>query len=299
MGLLLRRIEGWSGLRHTKSGRLLLHCCFGGTVQSSKYWRLVPGHLRAPSPPFIFKMSPTGIRTPFPWALWWQLKRLCNSLAFWLWCCNSHSGLLVTVCDVQSPGPPCPACDGCRSFTVPLSLDQESYRKPYIRESLVSRWSSFFVTVNHLSFMAVVIMSSYGDVSAKNLAGHSLSLPIASAVLLWVSPLLALCVVLYSLLICIVPEHFIVPSPNGPLKKEYGVQKRKLTQIQWTPSHLLHESDQMKGADLSSAPAKEDVISSHPSFARYKLYLIILAAHFRLCVSCRHFYQLMSNCLWA
>ena len=80
MGLLLRRIADWLGSRHTKSGRLRFRCCLGGTVQSSRYWRLEPGCHRAPSQLSTDEMLPTGMWTPFPSALWWQLKKLCSSL---------------------------------------------------------------------------------------------------------------------------------------------------------------------------------------------------------------------------
>ena len=41
--LLLTRIRDWSRLRGTKSGRLVLICCSGGTVPSSKCWGLLTG----------------------------------------------------------------------------------------------------------------------------------------------------------------------------------------------------------------------------------------------------------------
>ena len=77
MGLLPRTADR-TGSKHTKSESLLLHCCSGGTVQSNKYWRLVPG---CPRPLSIFEMSSTSIWTPFPSSLCWQLKKWCSTLA--------------------------------------------------------------------------------------------------------------------------------------------------------------------------------------------------------------------------
>ena len=64
------RIADGLGPRHTQSGRLLFHYCSGGTLQFSKYGRLEPGGLRAPSRLSAFEMSPTGTWAPFELALW-------------------------------------------------------------------------------------------------------------------------------------------------------------------------------------------------------------------------------------
>ena len=55
-------------------------------MQSSKYWRKVFSPPMWPSLPFTYAMSHTGIWTPFPPALWWLLKRSCDSLALLTTC---------------------------------------------------------------------------------------------------------------------------------------------------------------------------------------------------------------------
>ena len=142
------------GGQHMKSERLLLHCCLWGAAQSSKYWRLVPGCVRAHSQPFTFEMSPTSIWTPSLSSLWWWLKR-CNSMV-----------TLFAACDFRSSGPHVQCVIGtlpslCSSIFRPRELE-----KPYTRESLVCILSSLLVTVNLLHCMVAVTVSSREDIVA-------------------------------------------------------------------------------------------------------------------------------------
>ena len=57
LSLLPIRTADQLGSKLTRSGRLLLHCCLEGSTQSNRSWRLVSGHLGAPSQPSTFSIT--------------------------------------------------------------------------------------------------------------------------------------------------------------------------------------------------------------------------------------------------
>ena len=241
-----------------KSERLLLHYCLWGAAQSSKYWRLVPGCVRAHSQLSAFEMSPTGTWTPSLSSPWWWLKR-CNSMV-----------TLLPACNFWSSGPHVQCVIGtlpslCSSIFRPRKL-----KKPYTRafSKKIIKSPCYCKSTPLYGSSDSIISWRHSCIPFGLSVCHSQ--PICGADGLCISPFGAHSFGLSLLTVVSLPDDLTVISPGGPARRMLVVKKRR-NWIVFIGCHPTFYMSQAKWRDqVCSHSSKGGLVFHHIFFARCK-----------------------------